>query len=160
MIQVEVTPDILIQAKFKAQQMGTLQNSITHGMGNISGFIGEFLVQNKWGGNLVNTYDYDLVLPNGTTVDIKTKRCTSAPKDYYECSIAKFNTKQKCDIYAFVRVEYVNDSFGRAWLLGWYPKKEYLENARFLERGRRDGDNGFIVKADCFNMEIRNLRQF
>ena len=31
--------------------------------------------------------DYDLVLDDGTTVEVKTKKTTVEPKKYYECSV-------------------------------------------------------------------------
>ena len=100
--------------------------------------------------------DYDLVLDDGTTVEVKTKKTTVKPKDYYECSVAKYNTKQKCDYYAFVRVL---DTKENGWFLGVMPKEKYFINAKFLKAGTRDGDNGFLVKADCYNLAISQLQE-
>ncbi len=38
------------------------------------------------------------------------------------------------------------------------PKKDYFKQATFLKKGDPNGDNGFIVKADCYNMIIRDLK--
>ena len=73
-------------------------------------------------------YNYDIVYKN-IKYDVKTKRCTSPPKSHYECSVAAYNTKQKCDRYAFVRIEWVNGKWGRAWVLGWLEHDEYFEKA-------------------------------
>ncbi len=101
-----------------------------------------------------NTYDYDLVSDCGKRIDVKTKRTNYKPRDYYDCSIAAYNTKQKCDSYVFVRV--LND-FSRAWILGEKGKSDYFKEARFLKKGQIDGDNGFRVKSDCYNLKISDL---
>jgi len=138
----------------KSKEMGNLNNSITKGDGNLSGFIGEMMVlsfipESK----LFNTYDFDIIYKDNK-LDVKTKRTTVIPKEYYDCSVAAFNTKQKCSHYIFTRV--LND-LSKGWLLGWMPKEEYFKSARFLKKGDRDGDNGFIVRADCYNLPINKL---
>ena len=107
------------------------------------------------GGTPVNTYDYDLVLDNGKTVDVKSKRTTAVPKSYYECSVAAFNVKQQCDYYAFVRVL---EGFSYGWFLGVYPKELYFQKARLLKKGDVDPTNNYTVKADCYNMRIYELQ--
>ena len=37
-------------------------------------------------------------------------------------------------------------------------KDDYFGGARFLKKGQKDGSNGFYVKADCYNMEIKKLQ--
>lgn len=157
MFEVEITPDIIALARKKAEEMGELRNSITEGEGNLAGFIGEIICAKWLFGDIKNTYDYDIVLKDGTTYDVKTKRCTSPPKNFYECSIAAYNTKQKCDKYIFVRVLYKNGKFGSAWILGEKLKHDYFSEAKFLKKGQIDPSNNFTVKADCYNMAIKNL---
>ena len=111
-------------------------------------------------GTINNTYDYDIVSKSGIKYDVKTKRCTSEPKPFYECSVANFNTKQKCDRYAFVRIENKNKRWGRAWVLGWLEHDEYFEKAKKLTKGQIDPSNGFIVRADCYNVAISDLKKF
>ena len=156
MIEIEITQEMKKRAWRKSREMGEINNSITKGDGNIAGFLGEEVANHVIKGGINNTYDYDIV-KNDVTYDVKTKRCTSQPKPYYECSVAAFNTKQKCDYYVFVRLENINRKWTRACLLGACGKEDYFKNARFLERGQKDGDNNFRVKADCYNMEIRDL---
>jgi len=159
MIEVEITDEMKKRAWAKARQMGEINNSITHGDGNIAGFIGEEVANSVIGGIVNNTYDYDII-KDDITYDVKTKRCTSAPKDFYECSVAAYNTKQKCDRYVFVRLEYVNKRWGRAWVLGWMDKKKYFKKAVKLKKGDIDESNGFVVKANCHNMKIKDLNSF
>lgn len=157
MIEVVITEQMKRRAWQKARKMGELKNSITGGDGNIAAFLGEEVANFIIGGTIDNTYDYDIIDKDGITYDVKTKRCTSEPKPEYECSVANFNTKQKCDRYIFVRIENINGKWGRAWVLGYMPKEEYFEKARKLKKGERDGSNWFKVKSDCYNVAISEL---
>ena len=156
MIEIQITQKMKERAWHKARQMGEINNSITRGDGNIAGFLGEEIANKIIKGDINNTYDYDII-KDGVTYDVKTKRCTSEPKPYYECSVAAYNTKQKCDHYIFVRIENINGRWTRAWVLGAYEKNKYFDDAKFLKRGQTDGNNNFKVKANCYNMRIDRL---
>lgn len=156
MIEVVITGDMLVTARDKAAEMGKLRNSITSGAGNIAGFIGEAIAQQVMGGVLANTYEYDLILCNGKTVDVKTKQTSVKPLDTYECSIAGLNTTQECDYYAFVRVK--ND-FSVGWFLGVYEKQQYMLDSIFMKKGTIDPSNGYVVKSDCYNLKINQLKE-
>tara|TARA_R100001509_G_C4748281_1_gene175469 strand:+ start:83 stop:568 length:486 start_codon:yes stop_codon:yes gene_type:complete len=154
MIELEVSGDQFIRARKKAIDMGRIANSITNGGGNLAGFIGEIVVTDYIGAKEQNTYDYDIVDKIGNKIDVKTKRCNSEPKVNYDCSIAAHGTKQKCDMYVFVRV--LND-FSKAWILGKIMKDEYFEKAKYHKKGELDPDNKFRFKADCYNVKIHQL---
>ena len=160
MIELEITKEMKNRAWRKAREMGVIHNSIMKGGGNIAGFLGEEIANSLIEGTINNTYDYDITSKGGIKYDVKTKRCTSEPKPHYECSVANFNTKQKCDRYAFVRVEFKNGKWGRAWLLGWLDHDEYFEKSTKLIKGQVDPSNGFVVRADCHNVPIEDLRNF
>jgi len=165
MIEVEITEEMKKRAWRKAREMGVINNSIMKGDGNIAGFLGEEVANYVLCGIINNTYDYDIVTGNlcgnsqQVTWDVKTKRCTSPPKPYYDCSVANYNTEQKCDNYIFVRIENKNGRWGRAWVLGWLPHEEYYKKARKLTKGEVDPSNGFIVRADCHNVAIKDLNK-
>lgn len=156
MIEVVITPAMLVEARDKAVEMGQLYNSITRGGGNIAGFLGEAIAQQVLGGSLKNTYDYDLVLDNGIKVDIKTKQTGYVPLESYDCSIAALNTKQDCDYYCFVRVK---KDFSIGWYLGVYSKSDYINDAVFMKKGDIDPSNGYVVKSDCYNIKISQLKE-
>jgi hypothetical protein len=140
MIEIEITQEMIIRATKKSLEMGEIRNSITSGMGNIAGFIGEQVANEVIKGIINNTYDYDIIEDN-ILWDVKTKRCTSRPRPHYECSIAALNTHQICTKYAFVRLE-------------------FYKKAKFLKKGDFDPDNNFTVKADCYNVKISDLNPF
>ena len=147
MIEIEITQDMKKRAWRKARQMGEINNSITKGDGNIAGFLGEEVANDIIKGDISNTYDYDIV-KDGVKCDVKTKRCTSEPKPYYECSVAAYNTKQKCDYYVFVRLENINGRWTRAWVLGCCNKNKYFKNARFLKSVL-----GFVSKSPLYQLK-------
>ena len=154
MKEIKISSDMIENAHIKSKEMGPLRNSIVKGDGNIAGFIGEQLALECLGGTWDNTYSYDIVLPNGKKVDVKTKQTSVAPLPDYDCSVANFNTKQACDIYAFVRVK--ND-LTVGWYLGCMDKKEYFEKAVFMKKGDVDASNNYTVRADCYNLKIKQL---
>jgi hypothetical protein len=154
MIEIPVSDEALLKARKQAVEMGKLNNSITKGQGNVAGFVGEIVTAELLGATQQNTYDYDLVLINGQTVDVKTKRTSVTPLPHYDCSVAKLSTHQSCDNLAFVRVK--ND-YSVAWFLGMIPRLQYYEVARYMNKGDVDPDNGYVVKSSCYNLSIEDL---
>ena len=119
MKEFEIPINMIDIARIKAKDMGALRNSLLKGGGNIAGFLGEQIALEYLNGEWTNTYDYDIILQNGMKVDVKTKQTTVTPLPHYACSVAKLNTKQKCDAYAFVRV---TKDFTKGWYLGIITK--------------------------------------
>tara|TARA_A100001515_G_scaffold144911_1_gene150706 strand:- start:1748 stop:2224 length:477 start_codon:yes stop_codon:yes gene_type:complete len=156
MIEVTITDEMLLAARAKAVEMGKINNSILKGGGNVAGFLGEQVAMSVLGGDWNNTYDYDFTTEAGKRVEVKTKQTSVKPLPHYECSIAKFNTKQDCDAYAFVRV--LND-FSIGWFLGVLTKETYFDKANFLKKGDIDPSNNYTVKADCYNVRIDQLEE-
>jgi hypothetical protein len=156
MIEVTITPEMVEKAKKKAEDLGELRNSITEGQGNLAGFIGEYVAAHIMGGEVKNTRDYDMVMPDETKIDVKTKRCTSPPKPHYDMSVADFNTSQRCDKYVFVRVM---KNLSKAWVLGEMDKDEFYQTARFVEEGQYDPSNDWRCKADCWSVLISQLHE-
>ena len=154
MREMEIKKEWIEEASSKAEEMGNLNNSITYGKGNVSGFLGEIMtLHSLYEGEICNTYDFD-ILYRDKKLDVKTKRTGAVPKGYYDCSVAAYNTRQNCSHYIFTRI--LND-LSKGWVLGWMSKKDYFNKARLLKKGEQDGDNGFIVKAACYNLPINKL---
>lgn len=155
MIELKISDKILIEAKLRAKKLGKLNNSITEGSGNIAGYIGQLLVAEYLNAEEPDNYNFDVKKDN-ITYEVKTKRCTSKPRQEYDCSVSDFNTKQDCDYYIFVRVL---EDFSKAWILGKKKKADYFNEARFCEKGKVDEKStfGWKFKADCYNLEISKL---
>ena len=154
MIEIPVTYKMRETAKEMADDMGQLNNSIRQGEGNVYGFLGELVFADLTGAHHNNTYDWDVEMPHGPTVDVKTKCVTSPPRNYYDCSVAAIGTNQNCDYYAFVRV---HKDCTTAWYLGAMAKQTFLSQSRLLNAGVVDGDNGWAPTIDCYNVKISDL---
>ena len=153
MKHIKIKKEDINLANKMSSSMGTLNNSITKGQGNVIGFLGEIIVANELGITLDNTYDYDLIF-NDKRIDVKSKKVSSVPRDYYECSVAALNTRQRCDLYMFTRIK--ND-LSEGWILGYLEKEKYLTDSKFLKKGSIDPDNNWKVSTDCYNLPINKL---
>jgi hypothetical protein len=153
MVRINIEKEWIENAKKKAKEMGILNHSILKGNGNITGFIGEFMVEKFLKGKIDNTYDYDIV-KNGIKIDVKSKKCTSIPKPDYDCSVPAYNTKQKCDMYVFVRIM---NTFDVGWICGVISKREFFQKAKLWKRGETDESNMMTFKEDSYNLKIKDL---
>ena len=159
MRKFKISEEALKKAKARAEALPLLNNSIRKGRGAVVAYIGEAVVKRVLNGEIEDTYDYDVMYGDGIKVDVKTKERTVPPRENYNCTVADFNTKQKCDEYAFVSV--LNDH-SAAWYLGKITKKDFYEEAKFYKEGELDPDSppstDFYFKADCYNIPISKLK--
>ena len=154
MIEIDITKDMIEQCKAKAQDIGRLKNSITEGQGNLAGIVGEYVThQHLKDSEWQNTYDYDLI-ENNKKIDVKTKRCSSKPRDNYDCSVAETSLHQGPDEYIFVRI--LND-LSKAWILGRMGRDAFFKKAKHMKKGQVDKSNNFTVHANCYNLQIKEL---
>lgn len=155
-IEVDITPAMVAEAERLAAEVPVLNHSIREGEGTVYGFLGEVVFRERVGGRQANTYDYDIVMKSGVTVDVKTKMVRSMPRPHYECSVTAGHTGQDCDVYAFVRVL---EDMTCGWYCGAIAKAAFFEQARLVRAGEQDGDNGWIATVDCYNLPISDLGQ-
>ncbi len=174
MISLTFDNYMLERAKEKAVSLGSLNNSILQGAGNLAGYLGEEALASHTGAEIVSNnrgldkYNHDLLMPTGQRVEVKTKRRTVAPRDYYDVSVAKTSSHQQPDIYAFISIEFQRATkehpkkyYGlkNIWLCGFMPAEEYWERATLWEKGKIDKRNGFKTHVDMYNIEIKELHQ-
>lgn len=158
MVPVKITDEMMLNARDKVADMhkdGHLKNSIRRGAGALGGFIGEQIALKVMGGKWANTYDYDFVTDEGTRVEVKTKITSVEPKPHYACSVARYNTRQDCDVYAFTRVM---GDYSMGWFLGFMTKEEFYEKAELFKKGQVIADNNHDIKADCYSVAVKELR--
>ena len=87
----------------------------------------EVSVSDYFGIELADTYDYDMILQNGKTVDIKSKKVVTNnpyPDHYNEV----YRDNQKTDYYLFCQVAPERKS---VWILGYISKSEFFDLATF-----------------------------
>ena len=157
-IGVRFTLQQLDRARARAASLGQLNRSITKGKSNLYGMLGEEIVANYVAGRIDDTYDYDIVAPDGLKIDVKTKKTTACltPASHYTATVWGGNTRQRCDAYVFVRV--CTDLDKRlAWICGWLPKDAFYSTAVEYKKGQVDRENGYKVHADCWNVRIDQL---
>ena len=162
-LPVRFTKTQLERARARGVELGRLNGSITQGKSNLFGMLGEEIVATFLGAAFENRkpqlYQYDLILPNGTTADVKTKKTTSqkAPRSHYTATVWNGNTTQRCDRYIFVRI-CTDLDLGRAWICGYLPKEEFYATSVFYKKGQHDAENNYTVVADCHNIRIDQLK--
>ena len=178
MIRIPYTDEMITTAFEKASMLGTLNNSITHGQGNAAGYLGEEAVAAYLGGKIVSSEDgvqkynhdlllYDMRCPEGIRAEVKTKRRTVAPQDWYDVSVAQTSLHQKPDIYIFVSLQFktkLNFKGGikykdlqAVWLLGQKAPEDFLEHASKWDTGDIDQSNNFVTKTPMHNLAIKYL---
>lgn len=161
---IEFTKDMLVSAKIRADSLGVLNNSITNGRGNLAGFIGEEAIAGYLGASIVGTFNHDIILKNGESLEVKTKRRSVVPAPYFEGSIAEKSTHQKPDIYAFMStygklVNGTRDKYCKlysVWLCGFISYGDFFDKAVFYKKGTKFS-NGFTSKADMYNLPYSKL---
>jgi hypothetical protein len=155
---VNTTPAEIAEAKRQAEEMGRLRNSITKGNGNVVGFLGEIAVARLMHARQQNTYQYDLVMENGKTIDVKSKKCLRPPRMDYDATISNFNTKQNCDYYVFARV---SDDLSKVYVMGIIGKEDYFKKSTFYEAGDLDPNSTptrpFYFQAASHNLVYHRL---
>ena len=163
---------MIIRAKRKAESLGSLNNSILEGRGNLAGYLGEEVIAPLINADIMSCdigddkYNHDLVIESGLKVEVKTKRRTVDLREDFDVSVAKTSLHQEPDIYAFISItcgkliqKYPREYKGvkSIWLCGFMSREEYLERSVFLKKGSTDPTNGFKVHRDMYNMKVRDL---
>ena len=153
MITIPIDTHMVEEATRLAAEIPVLRNSIRSGEGTIYGVLGELMYIQACGGERQNTYDYDVVMDDTHTVDVKTKCVTTEPRPHYDCSVAAIASQQDCDRYAFIRV--LKD-MTQGWYLGSLTTEEFYDKARYMEAGKGD-DSGWSPIIDCYSVMISEL---
>lgn len=138
--RIPAVKSICLPAKRRAQRMGSLRQSIRNGDGNYAGCIFEEAWMHLMGGERVNSYEYDFIMPQGWMpkypdyygpIDLKAKeRKVEYVKPDWEVSVADHagrGKNQQCNAYAFGSV-YFNSSDEPTWIwfLGGISKQRYF----------------------------------
>jgi hypothetical protein len=152
--RLDITDKVLLDSRKKGAELGHIRNSITQGGGNLAGFIGEYVSQSVYGGELDNTYTYDLLLSDGRRMDVKTKRTSVEPKMDYKCTVSASQIDYDCDGYIFTRVL---NSYSTCWVLGHISKADFLDKSTFHEKGTKDKGTRYTYRVDSYDVPISVL---
>ena len=86
--------NMINRASKKAKSLGSIKNSILKGGGNLAGYLGEEAVAAYINAEIISCndgddkYNYD-IWKNSRRIEVKTKRRTVQPLDYFDVSILK-----------------------------------------------------------------------
>tara|TARA_R110002051_G_scaffold32786_2_gene73909 strand:- start:23133 stop:23678 length:546 start_codon:yes stop_codon:yes gene_type:complete len=172
MISLPFSEEMIERAKLKASSLGSINNSILRGAGNLAGYLGEEALASHTGATIVSNdrglekYNHDLLLEDKRRIEVKTKRRTVAPKPHYDVSVARTSKHQQPDIYAFISLQFERATkshpkkyygLNKIWLCGYMPANEYWEKATLWKSGQIDKRNNFKTHVDMYNLEIEEL---
>ena len=161
------------QAQSKAKKLGRINNSILKGGGNAAGYLGEEAVAAYIGAKITSCdkgddkYNYDIIAKDGRRIEIKTKRRTVDPLDYYDVSVAKTSIHQRPDLYIFVSINFENmmmengkrvyRGIKNIWIVGQAEPEDYFARAKIWKAGEIDNNNGFKTHVDMYNLPISEI---
>ena len=166
MIKLSYTREMLDESARLAESMGSINNSITVGSGNRSGFLAELALAEYLGAERRDQFGYDLFL-NGQRIEVKTKRRTANPRGFYEGSVALTSGHQHPDFFAYLSLTFEGKRvkqgrehyFGleSVWYCGMISYEEFMEKSTIHKKGDRDSSNGFVVITDMRNITYNEL---
>ena len=156
----------------KAKKLGGIKNSILKGGGNIAGYLGEEAVASYVEAEIISCnkgndkYNYD-IWKDGRKIEIKTKRRTVAPQEFFDVSVAKTSKHQTPDLYIFASIEFENVTYEKTkrvyrgikniWIVGQATPEDYFAKAKVWKAGDIDASNGFKTHVDMYNLPISEI---
>ena len=161
-VEIPFSVEMVRSAKSKAKALGKIKNSILGGAGNFAGYLGEEAVAEYIGAEIISNdegddkYNYDLV-KGGSQIEVKTKRRTVPPQDFYDVSVAKTSKHQVPDLYIFTSIQFLGAVPKRIWILGQKDREEYFTVAKLWRKGDVDNSNNFVTHQDMYNLQVKDL---
>ena len=137
-------------------RLGVPHGSYSHGMGRMTGFLGEiavntYLPRSRYAGD--KQFGHDIVYKK-QRIEVKSKTCSGRPEPEYSAfANGKKNMDPDNDVYFFTRVR---RDLQKVYLCGWLPTPTLLDEAEFFPEGSTD-DSGYVFKMSGFNIEIGEL---
>ena len=134
----------------KPKMAKTVAKSIAAQIGYLGELVAmEYLQLIECGFTYVDKWEYDIVLDNGATVDVKTQQRMYLPEEWHSCQIHEYQqSHQRPDYYLFVSLHATNRSesirrFSKAHILGsidiptFKKKAQRLSDEELIRRNRR-----------------------
>jgi hypothetical protein len=165
--------NMVMRAHKKAKQLGGIKNSILKGGGNAAGYLGEEAVASYIEAQIISCnkgtdkYNYDIWSRDKRKIEVKTKRRTVKPLDFYDVSVAKTSAHQTPELYIFVSIEFENMAkeghrrvyrgIKNIWIVGQAEPEDYFSRAKIWRAGDIDNNNGFKTHVDMYNLPISEI---
>jgi hypothetical protein len=163
MVVVDLTDDDYELARRWDEQQGILKGSITKGVGNLVGALGEIAALRVYGGTIQRDRatvekNFDILMKSGITVDVKSKtsKVDYDPEPNWTATVVAQGTPQRCDYYIFTRV---NPTLKRCWVMGHMSNVEFHKQAFYLATGQYEPGTRFKCRRSCWNMYYKDIEQ-
>ena len=151
MIAFDIPQYLLDKAKYIVDKQAIQYGHRIHNYGNYGPTLAELVMSKYLGLPITSNYDYDMILPDGRTLDVKSKLSNYTPQDYFDVTVS--NTKrQQCDLYAFAFCKLDNT---RVHLVGYLPTTDFYEAATPRKKG--ETYHKITFKQDCHMLTIGEL---
>lgn len=168
MVELSYTKEMLVESAQLADNMGSLNNSITGGRANRAAFLGELALCYYLGATRDDKLGYDLMLGD-LKIEVKSKRRTAHPRPNYSGSVAVTSNHQKPDFFAFLSLTFDGKKMVRGkeyyfdlnsiWFCGMISYDDFILKSKLMKKGQKDPSNGFIVLTDMRNISYSELHE-
>jgi hypothetical protein len=152
-IEILCTGEMRDRARKRGEVMH-YDGSMTGGSRATHAALAEIAVVGLVGGEIHDTFDYDIMSNIGFKVDVKNKLVSQKPRPFYEVSIMGNNDKQDCDYLVFTMTPRDGSC---VWLCGGYYKPLFIKVAEFKPAGTTTGFNDLVYKRDNYVMSMSKL---
>lgn len=153
MMKIKVSQQNIAAMNARAEKFKVDKNTI-YNYGHKYGFLCEQIFLDNFGGQLIDNNNYDILMPNGAKIDIKTKKCRMEPLPHYNCGVYEYQiNKSECNTYVFFRCQ---EDMSYVWILGAISKEDFLKQATLTLKGERDGR--FVAPRNTYNILISELK--
>lgn len=163
-VQVQITSEmrqrIVSQGKSRGSRLNT-RTILSDGEANNGGFGGEEIVK-AYLPFLTNAptanneyYNYDFLLPNGMTLDVKSKGNNKYyPTVDFDCTIPDNQRNQKTDFYVFTRI---SPDLDVGWICGIIKKKNFWNIAKLRQKGEAYNNVGRKTLQSVYYCQVKDL---
>ena len=148
--------DDISLAHKRSCKMGVLPGSYAHGMGRLTGCLGEiavnaYLPRSKYVGDTIFTHDIDY---KKQRIEVKSKVCSGQPRGDFSAFVnCKKGVLPEADVFFFTRVR---RDLALVYLVGWLPAPTFFDEAPFKNKGETEL-SGFTYKASGYDILIQEL---
>jgi hypothetical protein len=156
-IRIPIRKDIVEKSKRDCERLGVFKKSVYQGQRLLQGTVAEYVVQERFGGELVRNFYYDL-LCRWYKIDVKSKLLTrdQVPAEHWRCDILTETALSGAQLYFIV---YVHASFSEAHLIGFMTKQKLLKKSHRVSKGDLVA-GGHVAKADSLVFRLGDLDPF
>jgi nucleoside 2-deoxyribosyltransferase len=117
------------------------------------GSLGETTFERETGLSFIDESNYDFILPNGDTIDVKTNTCENGiPNENFTCKIYRIGQNTKYLVFYMVSIKRK-----LIWIMGYILKDDFLSNCNVVEEGKYFPDGSHIANRKTYLIKAKYL---